>query len=887
MSDDFTPDTPGQDGDEPIEDGATLSRILPRLIEDEMRESFIDYSMSVIVQRALPDVRDGLKPVHRRILYAMQEAGLIPTRPYKKCATVVGDVLGKYHPHGDASVYDALVRMVQDFSLRYPLIDGQGNFGSIDGDFAAAYRYTESRLAPLAGELLADIDKETVDFAPNYDDRLTEPRVLPARVPNLLINGSSGIAVGMATNIPPHNLREVVNACVHLIDNPDATWEDLHQFVKGPDFPTGGVIYGRDSIREAYETGRGRVVLRARAEIEEKDGGRGERIIITEVPFQVNKSRVIEHIAELVRDKKIEGISDLRDESDRRIRIVIDLKRDAIPHIVLNQLYKHTQLQSTFGVIMLALAGGVPKVMGLREMLYHFVQHRHEVVRRRAEFELRKAREREHILEGLKIAVDHIDEVIAIIRGSDTSPEAGLALRTRFALTDRQSDAILNMRLARLTGLEIEQLEAELGEVRATIADLEDILGNVERRRGIIKDELTEVADKFGDERRTEILGMTGSFSIEDLIPDEEMVITVSHSGYIKRVPSDTYRAQARGGRGIEGMKTKEEDWVEHLFLANTHDYLMFFTRDGQCYWLKVHEIPVGSRSSRGKPVVNLINIAGDEKLAALVPVREFSHDRSLIFVTRRGVIKKTTLAAYGNPRRVGLNAMNVLEGDELISVQLADGSCDVVLATRDGMAIRFEERDVREMGRATTGVRGITLMGDDVVIGMVVTKPGSSLLVVSELGMGKRTALEAYRCQRRGGKGVINLRTGDKTGRVVAMKEVHPGDELMMITRQGVIIRSPVDQIRIIGRNTQGVRLINLGARDAVMDVARVVSEDEEPQPILDAIPEGQEVVDSTALEEELGIDVGDDDGGDEPDDFIEEDEGPDSVDDLLDDDL
>ena len=888
MSDDFTPETPGQDDDEPME-AAVPSRILPRLIEDEMRESFIDYSMSVIVQRALPDVRDGLKPVHRRILYAMQEAGLIPTRPYKKCATVVGDVLGKYHPHGDASVYDALVRMVQDFSLRYPLVDGQGNFGSIDGDFAAAYRYTESRLAPLAMELLADIDKETVDFAPNYDDRLTEPRVLPARVPNLLINGSSGIAVGMATNIPPHNLREVVNACVHLIDNPDATWQDLHQFVKGPDFPTGGVIYGRDGIAEAYESGRGRVVLRARAEIVEREGGKGERIIITEVPFQVNKSRVIEHIAELVRDKKIEGISDLRDESDKRIRVVIDLKRDAIPHIVLNQLYKHTQLQSTFGVIMLALVGGVPKVMGLREMLYHFVQHRHEVVRRRAEYELRKAREREHILEGLKIAVDNIDEVIAIIRGSETTAEAGESLRTRFGLSDRQSDAILNMRLARLTGLEIEQLEAELGEVRATIEDLEDILGNEPRRRSIIKDELTEVADKFGNERRTDLLGMTGAFSIEDLIPDEEMVITVSHSGYIKRVPSDTYRAQSRGGRGIEGMKTKEEDWVEHLFLANTHDYLMFFTRDGQCYWLKVHEIPVGSRNSRGKPVVNLINIASDEKIAALVPVREFSHDRSLIFVTRRGVIKKTSLAAYGNPRRVGLNAMNVLEGDELISVQLADGSCDVVLATRDGMAIRFEERDVREMGRATTGVRGISLQEDDVVIGMVVTKAGSSLLVVSELGMGKRTVLEAYRCQRRGGKGVINLRTSDKTGRVVAIKEVHPGDELMMITRQGVIIRSPVDQIRIIGRNTQGVKLINLGAKDAVMDVARVVNEDEEPKPILEDVPEGQEVVDSTALEEELGIEDGDDedDGGGEPDDFIEEDEGPDSVDELLDDDL
>jgi len=888
MSDDFTPETPDQDGDEPVMvPGIPVSRILPRLIEQEMRESFIDYSMSVIVQRALPDVRDGLKPVHRRILFAMQEAGLIPTRAYKKCATVVGDVLGKYHPHGDSSVYDALVRMVQDFSLRYPLVDGQGNFGSIDGDAAAAYRYTESRLAPLAMELLADIDKETVDFSPNYDDRLMEPKVLPAKFPNLLVNGSSGIAVGMATNIPPHNLREVVNACVHLIDNPDATWEDLHQFVRGPDFPTGGVIYGRDGFRGAYEHGRGRVVLRARAEIEEKEGGR-ERIVITEVPFQVNKSRVIEHIAELVRDKKIEGIADLRDESDRHIRVVIELKRDAIPHIVLNQLYKHTQLQSTFGIIMLALAGGVPRIMGLREMLQHFVQHRHTVVRRRAEFELRKAREREHILEGLKIAVDHIDEVIAIIRGSETTGEAGVALRTRFALSERQSDAILNMRLARLTGLEIEQLEAELGEVRATIADLEDILGNVERRKSIIKDELIEVADKYGDERRTEILGDASSLSIEDLIPDEEMVITVSHTGYIKRVPSDTYRAQARGGRGIEGMKTKEEDWVEHLFLANTHDYLMFFTRDGQCYWLKVHEIPVGSRNSRGKPVVNLINIASDEKVAALVPVRTFSPDKSLIFATRKGVVKKTSLAAYGNPRRVGLNAINVLEDDELITVIPADGSCNVVLATREGMAIRFEEKDVREMGRATTGVRGITLQESDEVIGMVVTKPGSSLLVITELGMGKRTPLEAYRCQRRGGRGVINVRISDKTGRVVAIKEVHDGDELMVITRQGVIIRTPVDGIRSIGRNTQGVKLINLGPKDAVMDVARVVNEDEEPKAILADEDPGQEVVDSTALEETLGIDPEDGEFDDEPadaGDLIDEDAGDDSIDELLDD--
>jgi DNA gyrase subunit A len=881
MADDLTPDH-----DLPPE--APQNRILPRLIEDEMRESFIDYSMSVIVQRALPDVRDGLKPVHRRILYAMQEAGLTPNRPYKKCATVVGDVLGKYHPHGDSAVYDSLVRMVQPFSLRYPLVDGQGNFGSIDGDSAAAYRYTESRLAPLAVEMLADIDKETVDYSPNFDDRLMEPRVLPARAPNLLINGSSGIAVGMATNIPPHNLREVVAACVHLIDNPDATVEDLTQFVRGPDFPTGGVVYGRDGIREAYETGRGRVLMRARAEIVEENGR--DRIIVTEIPFQVNKSRLIEHIAELVRDKKIEGISDLRDESDTRIRVVIDLKRDAIPQIVLNQLFKHTQLQTTFGVIMLALVGGVPRVLSLREMLHHFVEHRHEVIRRRAEFELRKAREREHILEGLKIAVDNIDEVIAIIRGSETTQEAGASLRERFSLSERQSDAILNMRLARLTGLEIEQLEAELAEVRATIEDLEDILSNLPRRLSIIKDELQEVADKYGDERRTDILGDAGAFSLEDLIPDEEMVITVSHAGYIKRVASDTYRAQARGGRGIAGMQTKEEDWVEHLFLANTHDYLMFFTRQGRCYWLKVHEIPQGSRASRGKPVVNLIELDRDEKIAALVPVRVFSHDRSLIFATRGGVVKKTALSAYGNPRRVGINAINVLPGDELISVQLADGACDVVLATRHGMAIRFHETDVREMGRATTGVRGISLMGEDYVIGSVVIKPESTLLVVTEAGMGKRTGVEAYRLQRRGGKGVINIRTKDKTGKVVAIREVHPDDELMLITRSGIINRQPVSGIRVIGRNTQGVRLINLDKGDRVMDVARVVNEDDEPAPILTGAAEpgdaAQEMVPDAALEEELGIGGEEDDelegGGDDvlPDDDILDEVEPDDED-------
>ncbi|MGI9181355.1 MAG: DNA gyrase subunit A [Longimicrobiaceae bacterium] len=824
-------------------------RIVPRLIDDELKQSFLDYSMSVIVQRALPDVRDGLKPVHRRILYAMHESGLAPNRPFKKSATVVGDVLGRYHPHGDSAVYDALVRMVQDFSLRYPLIQGQGNFGSVDGDSAAAYRYTEARLAQIATEMLGDIDKETVDFAPNFDDRLLEPTVLPAKVPNLLVNGSSGIAVGMATNIPPHNLREVVDACVHLIDNPECTVEDLRQFVKGPDFPTGGLIFGREGIREAYETGRGRIVMRARAEIEE-EGGR-EKIIVTEIPFMVNKSRLIEQIAELVRDRKIEGVSDMRDESDRDgMRIVIELRRDAIPYIVLNQLYKHTQMQSTFGVIMLALVGGVPRVLSLREMIAHFVDHRHVVVVRRTEFELRKATDREHILEGLKIAVDNIDEVIAIIRGSETSAEAGERLRERFALSERQSDAILNMRLAKLTGLEIEQLEAELAEVRATIADLRDILGSRERRMTIIKEELREVADRYGDERRSDILGDTTLLSIEDLIADEEMVITVSHHGYIKRVPVDTYRRQGRGGRGISGMGTKEEDWVEQIFLASTHDYLMFFTRCGQCYWLKVHQIPQSARASRGKPIVNLLNIQADQKIASLVPVREFSEDRNLIFATRKGVVKKTVLSAFGNPRAVGINAINILEGDELIDVQLTDGSCDVVLATREGMAIRFQERDVREMGRATTGVRGISLEADDVVIGMVVVssspvlgtlsgedgssaapalqrQPGTTLLVITEKGMGKRSEIHAYRLQRRGGKGVINVRTTAKTGRVVAIKEVHPGDELMVITRAGIVNRQAIDGIRVIGRNTQGVRLVNLDNGDSVMDVARVVSEE------------------------------------------------------------
>ncbi|MEX1184300.1 MAG: DNA gyrase subunit A [Gemmatimonadota bacterium] len=821
------------------------SRVLPRLIEDEMRDSFLDYSMSVIVQRALPDVRDGLKPVHRRILYAMQEAGLSAGRPFRKSATVVGDVLGKYHPHGDSSVYEAMVRMVQDFSLRYPLVDGQGNFGSIDGDNAAAYRYTEARLTRLAGELLADIDKNTVNTAPNFDDRLQEPTVLPAKFPNLLVNGSSGIAVGMATNIPPHNLREVVAACVHLVDNPDATVEDLTKFVHGPDFPTGGYICGREGIDEAYRTGRGRVVMRAKALIEEPDQGK-PRIIVTEVPFMVNKSRMIEQIAGLVREKKVTEITDLRDESDRDgIRVVIELKRDAIPQIVLNQLYKHTQMQSTFGVIMLALVNGVPKIMDLLEMITHFVEHRHVVIVRRSEYDLEHALDREHILEGLKIAVDAIDEVVELIKASPDTETANARLQERFGLSERQAKAILDMRLGRLTGLEIEKLEAELAEVRATIADLRDILASVERRRQIIKDELTDVAASYGDDRRTELTNMV-NMSLEDLLADEEMVITVSHSGYVKRLPLDTYRAQKRGGRGLQGMETKDEDWVEHLYTAQTHDYLMIFTARGHCYWLKVHEVPVAGRSSRGKPIINLLALSDDERIAAIVPVREFRDDAYLMFASRRGVVKKTALSAYRHVRVTGVNAINITEDDELIDVQITTGNDEVILATYEGMAIRFHESDVREMGRVATGVRGIRLRKDDALVGMVVvkheTREDATLLIVTEKGRGKRTKIDDYRFQSRGGMGVINFRISEQTGKVVAIKGVFPDDELMLITRKGVVNRQRIREIRVIGRATQGVRVMALDSGDVLMDVARVVAEDEELAVVEAETPVGSE---------------------------------------------
>jgi DNA gyrase subunit A len=809
-------------------------RVLSRLIEDEMRESFIDYSMSVIVQRALPDVRDGLKPVHRRILYAMSDLGLSPGRPYKKSATVVGEVLGKYHPHGDVAVYDSLVRMVQDFSLRYPLVDGQGNFGSIDGDSAAAYRYTEARLTPLAMELLEDIEKETVAFIPNFDGQREEPTVLPSKAPNLLINGSSGIAVGMATNIPPHNLREIVDACVELLANRDLSEERLEEIVRGPDFPTGGYICGREGIREAFRTGRGRIVMRAKTTVEEDPKTGGERIVVTEIPFMVNKSRMLEQIAQLVRDKRINDIRDLRDESDRDgMRVVIELKRDAVPHITLNQLYKHTQMQSTFGAIFLALVDGVPKVMPLREMLLHFLDHRHLVVTRRTQFDLTKALEREHILEGLKIAVDNIDEVIALIRASRDTESASASLQERFALSERQAKAILEMRLSRLTGLEMEKLEAELTEVRAQITELRSILASQEKRLAIISKELVELADKYGDARRTDIVGEASDLEMESLIVEEDVVITMSHSGYVKRMPVSTYRAQRRGGRGLRGMETKEEDWVEHLFVASTHDYLMIFTRKGMCHWLKVWQVPEASRTARGKPLVNLVSVAEGDEVAALVPVRVFADDHYLLFATRNGVVKKTALSSYGNVRAVGLNAITVREGDELIDVQITSGDDEIILATREGMAIRFHESDARPMGRVTEGVRGISLEGEDRVIGMVVVRPGSTLLVVTEKGMGKRSDVEEYRYQRRGGKGVINIKTTEKNGRVVSIKNVVDGEQLMVITRAGVVNRQRVAEIRVIGRATQGVRLVNLDEGDAVVDVARVISDDEEPSEV------------------------------------------------------
>ena len=835
----------------------TRERILPRLIDDEIKESFINYSMSVIVSRALPDVRDGLKPVHRRVLYAMNELGLVPGRPYKKSATVVGDVLGKYHPHGDSSVYDALVRMVQDFSLRYPLVDGQGNFGSVDGDPAAAYRYTEARLTRVAMEMLADIDKNTVNFTPNFDDRLMEPSVLPSAVPNLLVNGSSGIAVGMATNIPPHNIREVVNALVALIEDPDVEPAALRKLIKGPDFPTGGYIYGRAGIRDYQETGRGRIVMRARAVIEEKESSNKSQIVVNELPYQINKAKLIVDMVELVKEGKLEGISALRDESDKEgMRIVIELKRDAIPRVVLNQLYKHTAMQSTFGVIMLALvpdAGTgqlVPKIMPLRDVLMHYIEHRHTVVIRRTQFDLDKAVEREHILEGLKIAVDNIDAVIKLIRAADDTATASAQLQKKFKLSERQAEAILNMRLAKLTGLEIEKLEAELKEVRATIQDLRDILSSKPRRMKIVREELEKTAEVYGDERRSEITSDEGEFTIEDLIAEEDMVITISHSGYIKRTSVSTYRKQRRGGRGLSGQGLKEEDFIERLFIGSTHDYMLCFTHDGRCFWLKVHELPQAGRAARGKPIVNLINVSPETQIKSIVPVRTFSDSEFLLFCTRDGTVKKTALSQYANPRANGIKAIKIEPGDELIDVQVTSGTNDIVLATKHGLSIRFHEQQVRQMGRDTTGVKGVELRENDQVVGMVVIKREATLLVVTERGLGKCSNIDDYRVQNRGGKGIITVNRTEKTGDVVGIMEVLPEDEIMIITRGGVIIRSPVSQIRTTGRIAQGVRLVNLDPGDVVTAVARVVPDEEG---------------------EDGGGDGADDAGGDEADETVE----------------
>jgi DNA gyrase subunit A len=805
---------------------------VPVNIEDEIRQSYMDYAMSVIIGRALPDARDGLKPVHHRVLYAMYDLGNDWNRPYKKSARVVGDVIGKYHPHGDAAVYDTIVRLAQDFSMRYPLVDGQGNFGSVDGDPPAAMRYTEIRMARIASELLADLDKETVDFNPNYDDTLKEPAVLPSRIPNLLINGSSGIAVGMATNIPPHNLGEVVDALVALIERPDLQVADLMQYIPGPDFPTAAFIHGTAAIREAYQTGKGILQLRARATTEaDKRSGRIS-IIVKEIPYQVNKARLIEHIAALVNEKKIDGISDLRDESDREgMRIVIELKKDANPDIILNQLYKHTPLQESFGVIMLAIVDGRPKLLNLKEALQVFITHRKEVVTRRTLFELRKAEERLHVLDGLRIALDHLDAVIALIRAAKDPATAKTGLTQQFGLSEIQAQAILEMRLQRLTGLERDKILLEHAETVKQIARYKEILADEREVYKIIVAELQQVKGLHADDRRTQIVDETTEISIEDMIVEEDMAVTISHEGYIKRNAASQYRAQRRGGRGKIGATTKEEDFVEHIFVASTHSYILFFTTTGKAYWIKVHELPPAGRAARGKAIVNLLNLKKDEKISAFLPVREFQQGRYILFATKNGTVKKTDLMAYANPRRAGIIAISLDPGDEVIGVRLTDGQQELILSTRDGQAIRFQEADVRPMGRGAGGVRGITLEAGDAVVGVDVVSPGATLLAVAERGYGKRTEMEEYRSQSRGGKGIITMKVTEKTGPVVGVRMVTDDDDIMLITDGGKVIRTPVKGISVIGRNTQGVRLIELAEGEKVVGVARLAEkEDDEP---------------------------------------------------------
>jgi DNA gyrase subunit A len=810
-----------------VEDGLDLGlgKVLPIKIEDEMKNSYIDYAMSVIVMRALPDVRDGLKPVHRRILYAMHEAGMAANKPHKKSARIVGEVLGKYHPHGDSSVYDAIVRMAQNFSTRYMQVDGHGNFGSVDGDSAAAMRYTEVRMSRIAEEMLADIEKDTVDFVPNYDESLKEPSVLPAKVPNLLINGSSGIAVGMATNIPPHNLGEVVDGVIMMIDNPEVTINELMMAIKGPDFPTGALILGREGIRQAYTTGRGSVKIRAQARIENMSSGK-QRILVTELPYQVNKARMIENIAGLVRDKTIDGITDLRDESDRKgMRVVIELRRDANADVVLNQLYKHTQMQDTFGVIMLALVNGRPKVLNLMEVLHYYIEHQKVVIVRRTKFELDKARARAHILEGLKIALDHLDAVIRTIRQSQTPEIAKNALIDKFTLSEKQSQAILDMRLQRLTGLEREKIENEYKDIMETIEWLEGVLSDEGKVMSIIKEELLDVKKRFADERRTVITSDVSKMNMEDLIAEEDIVITLTHQGYIKRLPVDTYRSQRRGGKGVTGMGTKEEDFVEHLFVATTHHNLLFFTSRGRMYRLKGYELPEAGRTAKGTAIVNLLQVEKDEKITAVIPLKEFSAKRHLFMATQKGIVKKSELLEFDTARKGGLIAISLDEDDDLIGVKLTNGEQDIIMGTRDGKAIVFHESDVRVMGRTAHGVRGINLEADDQVIGMEVVRKDGEVLTVTSEGYGKRTPVIEYRITGRGGKGVINIKpnSAEKIGYVVGIKIVKPGQELMLITSDGIIIRMEIDTISVTSRSTQGVKVMRTDKDDQVVALAVV----------------------------------------------------------------
>jgi DNA gyrase subunit A len=847
------------------------TRIIPINIEEELKVAYIDYSMSVIVSRALPDVRDGLKPVHRRVLYGMTDLGLGYNKTYKKSARIVGEVLGKYHPHGDSSVYDAMVRLAQDWSLRYPLVDGQGNFGSMDGDSPAAMRYTEARLRRIADEMLGDIDKDTVDFQLNFDDSLEEPTVMPAKFPNLLVNGASGIAVGMATNMMPHNLTEICNATIALVDNPELTVEDLMEYVLAPDFPTGGIIYGLTGVKEGFRTGRGRVVVRSKTEIETETNGR-ESIIVTEIPYQINKAVLIAKIAELVNDKKILGVSDVRDESNREgVRMVIEIRRDAAANVILSQLFKLTPLQTSYGINNIALVNGRPRTLNLLDLIQEFIKFRIEVVIRRTKFELKKAEERAHILEGLLIALDHLDEVIKLIRGSKDAEEAREGLMSKFGLSELQAKAILAMRLQQLTGLERDKVRAEYDELMKKIAELKAILADERLQRDIIKGELTDIVARYGDARRTSIEVNEGDISIEDLIEDEEVVITISHAGYIKRTPITEYRSQGRGGRGAKGVRTRDEDFVEHMFTATNHNSILLFTESGRCFWLKAYEIPEGAKGTTGRVIQNLLNIPKEDKIRAYIIVKklddeEFIKNNYIIFCTKRGQIKKTLLEDYSRPRQGGINAITINEGDALIEAKLTNGSNEIILAVRSGRAIRFNEQDVRPMGRTAAGVRGITVNGEDRVIGMVCidpSDPNASVLVISEKGMGKRTSIEDYRVQSRGGQGVKTMQVTEKTGKLVAIKSVTDADDLMITTESGVVIRTAADELRVMGRATQGVKIIRLDDKDAIADVTVVASE---PEAAIVGALEGEEgAIESTSFIQDAiiiedDVDVSDD---------------------------